>query len=53
MGEDKGFREGCKSQQLSVTRDFIRVAKVSPVPAPSSAVTAEVELTVDLSICIS
>lgn len=53
MGEDEGFGEGGESQKLSITGDFIMVAKVSHVPAPSSAVTAEVELTVDPSICIS
>lgn len=52
-GEDEGFREGDKSQKLSITGDFFLVAKVSHVPAPSSAVTAEVGLRVDPSICIS
>lgn len=52
-GEDEGFREGGRSQKLSITRDFITVAKVSCTPAPSSAVTAEVELTANPSICIS
>lgn len=53
MAEDEGFREGDKSQKLSITGDFFLVAKVSHVPAPSSTVTAEVALTVDPSICIS
>ena len=53
MGEDKGFGEGGESQKQSITMDFITVAKVSHVPAPSSTATAEAELTVDPSICIS
>lgn len=53
VGEDEGFREGDKSQRLSITGDFFLIAKVSRVLAPSSAVTAEVGLTVDPDICIS
>lgn len=52
-GEDGGLGEGVESQKLSIAGDFTAVAKVSRVPAPSSAVTAEVELTADPSICIS
>lgn len=53
MGEDKELGEGGKSQKLSITGDFIMVTKVSHMPALSSAVTAEVELMVAPSICIS
>lgn len=53
VGEDKGFGEEGESQELSVTGDFMAVAKVRHTPAPSFAVTAEAQLTAALSICIS
>lgn len=45
--------KGGESHKPRAAEDLVVVAKVSPAPAPSSAVTAEVELTADPGICIS